>query len=269
MSLPRQIAAAAVAALKAELATYPKPGLVSFVDHGSHPDMDAALFLRSADALEDYFAAAASAGRAGCGFAELRVLGLEAERRMFAATGGRNTHKGAVFTLGLLAAAAGRGGDDLGLTVKEAWGAGILAAGEDGGDTHGQLIRRRFGLGGAREEAAGGFRHVFEVGVPAYRSIVGQDVNAARVQVFFALLEKVGDTTLVHRGGLEGLELARRLAGDFNRVGGVMAPGWFGRAREIHAEFVRRNLSSGGVADLLAATLFAVAKPSDGAIVGA
>lgn len=251
------IAAAAVAALKAELETYPKPGLVSFVDRGSHPDMDAAMFLRSADALEGYFAAAAAAGRGGCGFEELRALGLEAERRMFAATGGTNTHKGAIFTLGLLAAAAGKGGDDLGLTVKETWGAAILAAGEDGGDTHGQQIRRRFGLGGAREEAAGGFRHVFELGLPAYRSVPGPE--AARVHAFFALLEKVDDSTLVHRGGLEGLGLARRLAGEFNRSGGVMAPGWFEHARGIHEEFVRRNLSSGGVADLLAATLFAVA----------
>lgn len=248
------IAAAAVAALKAELATYPKPGLVSFVDRGSHPDMDSAMFLRSADALHDYFAAAADAGRGGRDFAALRLLGLEAERRMFAATGGTNTHKGAIFTLGLLAAAAGKGGNDLGLTVKELWGAEILAAEDENANTHGQQIRRRHGLGGAREEAASGFRHVFELGVPAYRSI--SEPDAARVHAFFALLERVDDTTLVHRGGLEGLAFARRLAGDFNRTGGALAPGWFERARGIHEEFVRRNLSAGGVADLLAATVF-------------
>ena len=72
----------------------------------------------------------------------------------------------------------------------------------------------------------------------------------------FALLEKVWDTTLLYRSGIEGLEYARNAAREFNCRGGVDAPGWEGRAVQTHREFVKRNLTCGGVADLLAATVF-------------
>nr|WP_245516507.1 MULTISPECIES: triphosphoribosyl-dephospho-CoA synthase [Methylobacterium] len=97
----------AVEALRLELETYPKPGLVSLVDSGSHADMDAATFRASAAALEPWFAALARAGAAGEPMPALRRLGIAAEADMRAATGGVNTHRGAIFGLGLLCAAAG------------------------------------------------------------------------------------------------------------------------------------------------------------------
>jgi triphosphoribosyl-dephospho-CoA synthase len=75
----RAIAASAVQSLLLELATWPKPGLVSHVDRGSHDDMDTATFRASAAAIEPYFHALADAGARGCRMGRLRVIGLEAE----------------------------------------------------------------------------------------------------------------------------------------------------------------------------------------------
>ena len=125
----RSIAASAVHALLLELATWPKPGLVSHVDRGSHDDMDAETFRASAAAIAPYFRALADAGAHGCGMGRLRIIGLEAEAAMFAATSGVNTHRGAIFGLGLLCAAAGaraaghvEPGLRLGDVVARLWG---------------------------------------------------------------------------------------------------------------------------------------------------
>jgi len=92
-----QLARSAVRALYAEVALEPKPGLVSFRDNGSHTDMTAATFLHSLFALRHYFGHIAQAGFEGADFGHLQALGLAAEARMLRATGGVNTHRGAVF----------------------------------------------------------------------------------------------------------------------------------------------------------------------------
>ena len=90
-----------------ELATWPKPGLVSHVDAGSHRDMDGAMLQRSAEVLRPFFVELAHAGWERSGMSHLRAIGLRAEAAMLTATGGVNTHRGAIFGLGLLCAAAG------------------------------------------------------------------------------------------------------------------------------------------------------------------
>jgi triphosphoribosyl-dephospho-CoA synthase len=101
------IADQAVLALLQELAVWPKPGLVSYADSGSHADMDAAMLQASAEALRPFLAELARAGQDGSDMAGLRAIGLRAEAAMLAVTGGVNTHRGAIFGLGLLCAAAG------------------------------------------------------------------------------------------------------------------------------------------------------------------
>ena len=130
---PASIARCAANALTEELATYPKPGLVSFVDQGSHPDMDAECFLASIAAIKVFFGEMAEAGADGCRLLDLQRIGISAEESMLDATGGRNTHRGAIFCLGLLAAAAGKQTADgnflglpLGRIVAESWGDEIL-----------------------------------------------------------------------------------------------------------------------------------------------
>jgi triphosphoribosyl-dephospho-CoA synthase len=248
------IADLAVECLELELRTYPKPGLVSPVDSGSHADMDIDTFRCSARAIRPYFETLAEAGARGCGMGRLRVIGLEAEAAMLAATGGVNTHRGAIFGLGLLCAAAALcdGGESLGMIVARRWGRDILE-GPALLRSHGEMARRRYAAGGARCEAARGFPSVYGIGLPALRSAEG---DAARVQACFALIAAVEDTNLLHRGGSDGLRFAQRAAQAFLDDGGVDRRDWHARAVAVHHAFVAEGLSPGGSADLLAMSLF-------------
>jgi triphosphoribosyl-dephospho-CoA synthase len=245
-----------------ELETWPKPGLVSHVDCGSHNDMDAETFRRSAAAIKPYFQELADTGARGGSMGRLRIIGLEAEAAMLAATSGINTHRGAIFGLGLLCAAAGaRAGGladpalPLGDVVSRIWG-GDIAGGPVMLHSHGSAARRRFGAGGARAEAARGFPSVYQVGLPALRRVQGVVAEAARIEACFALISSVEDTNLLHRGGLDGLRFARRATRLFLDRGGVRRRGWRERALAVHNDFIARRLSPGGSADLLAMTLF-------------
>lgn len=300
---PAAIAAYAERCLRLEIDTWPKPGLVSHVDSGSHDDMDADTFRHSAAAIQPYFAELAAAGARGADMQMLRRIGLRAEHAMLAATDGINTHRGAIFGLGLLCAAAGaraavrymangclvdrraasgrttseRTADrriadrftveneplgacagTLGTMVARYWGDAILG-GPRPSDSHGECAGRRYGVGGARQEAAGGYASVYRIGVPALREAARyapDDAEAVRVHACFALIAAVDDTNLLHRGGREGLAFAQRTARDFLDRGGVSAVDWRVRAAAAHRGFVARRLSPGGAADLLAMSLF-------------
>ncbi|HYF58204.1 MAG TPA: triphosphoribosyl-dephospho-CoA synthase [Burkholderiaceae bacterium] len=258
--VPRSAALAASAerALRAELAAYPKPGLVSHRDDGSHDDMSAVHFERSIEALRPHFTAIAEAGARDADLGALRELGVRAERAMLLATGGVNTHRGSIFALGLLlAAAAGpEDGASLGARVRARWGDELLRHPTDPG-SHGGTARRRHGAGGALREAAAGFASVYGTGLPglrAARRATGDPARAA-VHAFFGLLAVVEDTNLLHRGDAAGLAWARAQARAFLDDGGAIADGWERRAVGVHRAFVERRLSPGGCADLLAATL--------------
>jgi triphosphoribosyl-dephospho-CoA synthase len=272
------VADRAVLALLHELATWPKPGLVSHIDSGSHTDMDAAMMQSSAYSLRPFFAELAMAGREGADMGRLRTVGLRAEAAMLAATAGVNTHRGAIFGLGLLCAAAGAVAEisaegaavapvRLGQVVVQGWATDIQR-GPIPLFSHGAAALRRYGAGGARAEAAGGFRSVYEVGWPALRqgrSLQPNDPGAPPVQACFALIAAVHDTNLLHRGGADGMRYAGEAAASFLLEGGVGASDWRARAAGVHAAFVARRLSPGGCADLLAMTLFVDALEREGA----
>ena len=259
----RTIGALARACLVAELETHPKPGLVSHRDSGAHRDMDAALLRRSALVLESFFAMLAEAGAVDAEMDRLRRIGMAAEAAMLIATDGVNTHRGAIFGLGLLCAAAGkRQARDLrlslGRVVAERWGEAIVGAPEAVG-SHGAAVRRCFRVGGARAEAAHGFPSAYGIGLPALRRgrrLARGDEEGARLQACMTLIAQLDDTNLLYRGGAEGLAFAQTMATGFLRRGGVGRPGWRAAAERIHQSFVNRNLSPGGAADLLAITLF-------------
>jgi triphosphoribosyl-dephospho-CoA synthase len=253
----------AVTCLKLEVATYPKPGLVSHVDNGAHRDMNAALLNRSSESLRPYFAELAAAGAGGAGMERLRAIGIAAEGEMLRATGGVNTHRGAIFGMGLLCAAAGfrttyAANQPLGSLIAQVWGAAILN-GPQALRSHGAEAARRYHVGGARAEAAHGLPAVYRVALPALRrarDTVPADAEALRVQVCMELIAHIDDTNLLHRGGLDGLSFARERARAFLGRGGIAAADWRADAAVIHREFITRNLSPGGCADLLAMTLF-------------
>jgi len=254
---------AAIVSLYDELALEPKPGLVSFADAGSHDDMNAGTFLRSLFALRHYFVRVAAQGAHGAAFAPLEALGIEAEARMLRATGGVNTHRGAIFTLGLLCAAAGAA-HAVGLacsaphlrgTLRARWGDALAARARRTSDSHGARAARAHGIRSAAEEAAQGMPTLFEHVLPALRAArrAGADERGARLHALFTAMAEVADTNLVHRGGLQGLRDAQCLARHFLAEGGGLTADAPARAARVHALFVERRLSPGGAADLLAA----------------
>lgn len=267
------LGALAAKALLYEVCTTPKPGLVDRKNNGSHRDMDVFTFLDSTAALRPYFEEAVRLGRETRDlppqetFRLLRQAGAEGERAMFRATGGVNTHKGAVFTLGTVCAAAGRlwtaegFSKDLEATLAlcEAMSAQVVQEDFDtirreGAHTTGQRLYLEHGLEGIRGELAQGLPAVAKIGLPTLRArlAAGDSLEQAGVQVLLALMAQVVDTNLIARGGLEGqqwaMEQAKALTG--------------GRAatreelEELDEVFMERNLSPGGCADLLAITYF-------------
>jgi triphosphoribosyl-dephospho-CoA synthase len=250
-------------ALRHEATTWPKPGLVTPVDSGSHSDMHIGTFLASTEALAGSFAMLAFAGARSQPFSVLQAIGLEAERKMRLATGGINTHRGAIFNLGLIVAAAGRrrvdanlAGLTCGAVVARVWGHDIAGARGSSPASHGNNVFKRFAAGGARMEAAAGFPAIYAIGLPTLRRLLtlGHDHETARIGTLLALMEHLPDTNLLWRGGEAGLDFVRQSAAAFNREGGVDAPAWRDRLLKLHRAFVARNLSPGGSADLMAAS---------------
>lgn len=289
------VAQLAVASLHAELCLYPKPGLVSPVDSGSHDDMDAGTFMRSLFALRHYFRRICLAGMQDAPFSRLKQLGVEAEAAMLAATHGVNTHRGAIFSLGLLCAAAGRlyatthggsgartirrdcagqgqGQASLPLTLRlallQGWGAELVrhagpaaltcADDANANASNGQRVAQRYAASGAREEAALGLPSVFEVALPALHAARqrGASVAMARTDALFALMAHVSDSNVYHRAGTAGAQTVREHARRFLDLGGTRHPRWRANALESHRAFVAQRLSPGGAADLLAAACF-------------
>lgn len=264
----RELARMALRSLHQELTLYPKPGLVSLVDNGSHDDMDASTFMRSLFSLRRYFSDIATAGMAGASFTELKRLGIEAEQRMLRATGGINTHRGAIFCLGMLCASiASCRGQEMMLspqairaTLLIRWGDALTGhtnskGGREEPASHGLRVAARHAVGGAREEGALGFPSVFEIALPQLQATLaaGRDWHCAKTDALFALMAHVSDTNVYHRGGAAGAALVQQRSRDFLAQGGTADGAWLARAEAIHHEFVEHRLSPGGAADLLAA----------------
>lgn len=264
----RRAADCAQRALLWEAVTTPKPGLVDCEDSGAHRDMDLFTFVDSACALRGYFEDCARAGTAAGNqsweavFDGLRCAGLEAEAEMLKATGGANTHKGALFSLGILCCAAGMGWDEPFSTEKLLERAGQIAQPAlqelmemDPGRacTGGERQYVRLGLTGARGEAASGFRTVRDVALPALEAALagGRSLNDAGLAALVALMRVVQDSNIIRRRGMDCQREVMRRADRMLREG-VNA----GALREMNAWLVQEGVSPGGSADLLAATYF-------------
>jgi triphosphoribosyl-dephospho-CoA synthase len=261
-------------ALKTELMLTPKPGLVDQCNCGAHSDMDLETFLDSARATAPWWPhfveiGAAYADAPADDFLGLvRPAGLECEKAMLVATSGVNTHKGVIFALGLLCSAAGRlldGNIGLNRELLCSEVARICAClvprelGSTGAaNTAGEHCFRRYGITGARGEAASGYATVRTVALPVYdrvrRHSVSEDM--ALLQALLHLMAVNGDTNLVSRGGLAGLNFVREYSRKLLREGGVLAPDGLKKMKAFDAELVTRHLSPGGSADLLAVTSF-------------
>ena len=241
----------------------PKPGLVDRRGSGCHSDMTLALMEQSARAIEPYFTDMASAAmRMEVGSAlrhTLGAIGREAERSMFAATSGVNTHRGAIWIIGLLVAAAAQLPDgDAGQIAERA---GEIARIPDVAQllalSHGELVRLRFSKAGARGEAMGNFPHVTEAGLPALRRsrIDGREEDDSRLNALMAIMSSLDDTCVLYRGGEEGLTAVQAGAARALHAGGAGTPAGDAAILALDERLQSQSLSPGGSADLLAATL--------------
>lgn len=267
------IAKFAIRSLHAELVLYPKPGLVSPVDNGSHDDMNSRLFMRSIFSLRHYFFQMAQAGAVAVPFEQLKQFGRQAEHTMLRATGGINTHRGAIFSLGLLCAAAGRlvqqhatsryrqamTAEDLRHTLLALWGQALaMHSITHSDDSNGLRAASKYRVSGAREEAARGFPSVFEIALPRLHQTLaaGRSNSEAQIDALFSLMASMHDTNIYHRGGSGAADLVRHSAQQFLVAGGTAQADWHASAMHYHQLFVQRRLSPGGAADLLSATWF-------------
>jgi len=261
----QRIGALARQALLEEVWLTPKPGLVDRAHSGAHTDMDVHTFEASADALEPYFTRFAKLGQCGAAlaptalFATLRQPGLEAESAMLAATGGVNTHKGAIFSLGLLSAAAGRRlalGQQLDADALCAFCGemtrGLCSRELGGSDTHGRRMYASYGATGVRGEAESGFASVTGLALPYFRQLLrqGTDLNEAGVRTLLVLMSRLTDTNVLARSGPQEAEEVRRQALALHRDFS-----WEGVA-ELDRWLITRNISPGGCADLVAVCIF-------------
>jgi triphosphoribosyl-dephospho-CoA synthase len=257
-------AALASQALIAEAELTPKPGLVDRRGSGSHNDLSLHLMRLSATVLEPYFAAMSlkSAGRdVDSGLRqELATIGREAERAMYKATHGGNSHKGAIWTLGLLVAAAAR---REGQNAREiAAAAGAIARLPDRAQpepvTHGDMVRNRYGVAGARGEASNGLPHVIEFGLPTLRRQRAAKCpeEICRLDALLSVMSQVDDTCVLYRGGSEALRFVKSGAQAILMAGGYGSANGRKQMRKLDRELIARHISTGGSADLLAATIF-------------
>lgn len=238
------LSAKARLALLEELDLTPKPGLVDKNGSGAHSDMSYSLFCKSADALLPYFEHAVLIGLGGGGLAPLEREGLFAEEAMLSATGGINTHKGAIFLFGLLLYGCGRY-----LSCGEnpfSAAAALAAEKEPAKGTHGEKARLEHGAFGALGEAVFGFPTVKS----AARSLC---CGKNPLRVFFEIMEKTDDTNVLFRGGDEALRFVKQSAENalFLSDGEL-----FSESARLDGEFIRRNISPGGCADIFALSVF-------------
>jgi triphosphoribosyl-dephospho-CoA synthase len=260
---PDTLGRLAARALREEAILTPKPGLVDLRGGNTHHDMDVETLLASADALADPIARCAEAARATPLGPQLRArigaIGRVGEQRMLHATDGVNTHRGALWVLGLLAAGLAVHPDPASAatfaarlaTIPDPAMAGLRLS-------HGALARRRYGATGALGEARAGFPHTVHVALPTLRAAraAGCDEDTARLGALLSCMASLQDTCTLHRGGVEGLAIVRDGAAAFMRAGGCATTRGRQLLHELDLATRRLRLSTGGSGDVLAAALF-------------
>ena len=252
-TLPYIIAHLATQALQAELDTTPKPGLVDKDNNGAHRDMDYALMQRSIDTLHPYFVKLALLGCADAlpTHTSIRDIGIEAEKAMLSATNGVNTHKGALFSMGLavVAAAHEENTDSLQATIKA-----LAASFPDTNGTHGSkaklLSKGTTAIKGALDNAREGYEMLFAEWLPFYIERRKEHDAHTLHKTLLRIMCDLDDTNVIYRTDLataeEVKQEARALLDSFSKAA----------LRDMDRHYTTRNISPGGAADMLSLTIF-------------
>lgn len=250
-TVPYLVADLAERALRLELDTTPKPGLVDRQDNGAHKDMDYALMSKSISALRPYLTRLAVESAKDIDPVKIKEIGIEAEKAMLKATGGVNTHKGALFCIGLSVAAASCLACSTGAVEAYSFKELVSRAASEipsARGTHGAEAKRSFKAVGALENARAAYPELFTDWLPYYRSLEGDPFRCHKTLLH--IMTTLDDTNILHRRGAEGLAHAEaeaaRLLEDFSESG----------LSSLNKDFIRENISPGGSADMLSLTIF-------------
>lgn len=271
-TLPYIIAHLATQALQAELDTTPKPGLVDKDNNGAHRDMDYALMQRSIDTLHPYFVKLALLGCADAlpSHTAIRDAGIEAEKAMLSATNGVNTHKGALFSMGLAVVAAAHeerkiaaneeqilkernGGEDVLVSLQTTIKA-LAASFPDTNGTHGskakQLSKGTTAIKGALDNAREGYEMLFAEWLPFYIERRKEHDAYTLHKTLLRIMCDLDDTNVIYRTDLataeEVKQEARALLDNFAEAA----------LKDMDRHYTTRNISPGGAADMLSLTVF-------------
>ena len=259
--MSKKIAELAVNALIQEVKLTPKPGLVDRLDNGSHDDLTVDLMVKSATTLQRTFEriAYASFGRdiSQSLREEIALIGREGEHQMFAATNGVNTHKGAIWALGLITSAFASNYGKLN-SYEVLKTAGEIASYQDRQyadkiKTNGNVVQQKYGIRGAREEAENGFPSLYNYALPVFEKNIdqGKPLESTLHLTLLHLMMHVDDTCVLHRAGKKGLHFAQKESEKILDLGVTEE-----RLLLLNEQFIDKNISPGGCADLLAATIF-------------
>lgn len=235
----------AIRALTLELDTTPKPGLVDLHDNGAHKDMDYDMMKRSIRALRPHFVQIATMPYLlpKQYIRKLQNIGIQAESDMLAATGGVNTHKGAFFSMGITLSAALIYPQDIQIVIKE-----IASLFPNTEGTHGSEAVSRYHIKGALANAMEGYPQLFADWLPYYQSV--RKEPCAMHKTMMRIMATLDDTNIYHRTDADTAQWVKRQAekalDDFHLE----------KLEAMNEEFIRRNISPGGCADMLALTVF-------------
>ncbi|MCG8501823.1 MAG: triphosphoribosyl-dephospho-CoA synthase CitG [Firmicutes bacterium] len=268
----------AVKALLYEVSATPKPGLVDRCNAGAHKDMDFFTFMSSSAVLAHYFYKCAQKGVAFEGqdssmlLHQLRSIGIKAERKMYQATNGVNTHKGLIFSLGIICAAAANCFSrhrQVQIPIEEIcrqvaqMAKGIAErelkkTGEEKNPTYGEKLYKKYGIKGIRGEVENGFLTVRKRALPVFLDLIKfskRGMNDILVQVLLHLMSVSEDTNIIGRHDLNTLSYVKESAAYALSRGGMFTEEGRACLRGMDAVFIRKNISPGGSADLLAVTI--------------
>ena len=257
--IARFYAKIAIRALYDELSLYPKPGLVSFIDSGAHHDMDGALFFRSLFGLRHYFFKVGLHASLAALPHELVPWGLQAEQRMYRITKGINTHRGAIFALGIFCASVCKlsmkqrifSAQDLHHSIINDWHH-YLEKHHQNEHTHGNLVKQKYDVPDAKQLAIEGYQLVFDIYDEL--SAIQDDKVFFGLLAYQRLLLVMDDINILYRTGFNGLRFARQqvqhAVSSKDREGSIL------EAIKLHALFSQLNISPGGVADMLSLIYF-------------
>lgn len=266
------IGSACLSGILLEVSVHPKPGLVTPRSMGSHSDMDLQTFMLTSAAIAPCFHRCAAIGLAYAGdpaavLPRIRAVGRDYDERLLAASNGVNTQRGALFALGITAAAAGVSHDlrtgffpDCLFAAVAAITHGIvereLKTCRRDRSTAGEILYDRHGATGIRGEVEAGFPTVAMHGLPALRAALAQEagLNRALLHALVAIIAEAEDTTVLWRGGPDGLAFVRERAARVRDLGGALTERGVAEIHRFGDDCVARRLSPGGAADLLAVT---------------